>query len=122
MQHEALLEGGAEGTVQPVLEVVLAAPPHDVGEQVAEERRVLVEQRREVQGVLGRDELVEPELLRGQRGPLPRREAVVGVGASGADPLEDHPPRIGTTEPAPSAATPYACPVPGSHGRLGCSA
>ena len=69
VQDAPLLEGGTEGPVQAVLEVELAAPLHDVGEQVAVERGVLVEQGVEVQGVLGGHQLVEPDLARGQLGP-----------------------------------------------------
>ena len=50
VQHLALLEGGPQRAVQAVLEVEVAVPLDDVGEQVAEERRVLVEQRRRAAG------------------------------------------------------------------------
>ena len=66
-----LLQRGAQGAVQPVLEVELAAPPHHVGEQVAVEGGVLVEQRVEPQRVLGGHQLVEPHLARREGGPLP---------------------------------------------------
>jgi len=59
MQHVALLERGAQRPVQSVLQVEVAAPLHDVREEVAVERGVLVEQRRQLEGVLGRDQLVE---------------------------------------------------------------
>ena len=59
VQDVALLQGGPERPVEPVLEVVLAPPLHDVCEQVAVERRVLVQERRQLQGVLRGDELVE---------------------------------------------------------------
>ena len=48
MQHVALLQGGPQRAVQPVLEVEVAVPLHDVGEQVTEERAVVVEQRGEL--------------------------------------------------------------------------
>ena len=75
VQHVALLQGGAQRAVQAVLEVELALPLDDVGEQVAVERRVLVEQRGELQGVLGGDQLVEPDLARRQRRPVARASA-----------------------------------------------
>ena len=103
-----LLERHPERAVDAVLEIVLALPPHDMGEEVAEERGLLVEQGGEVQGVLRRDELVEPELLRRDRRPVSRLEAVVGIGTSAADPLEDHRSRIGTAERLPVST----CPAP----------
>src|SRR3954454_15409953 len=48
VQHLALLQGRTQRAVQAVLEVEIAVPLDDVREQVAEERRVLVEQRREL--------------------------------------------------------------------------
>src|SRR5689334_8151408 len=47
----ALLECGPEGPVQAVLEVEVVAPLHDVGEQVAEEGRVLIEECGQLEGV-----------------------------------------------------------------------
>jgi hypothetical protein len=54
VEDPALLERGAEGAVQPVLQVEVALPLHDVGEQVAVERGVLVEEGVELERVLGR--------------------------------------------------------------------
>src|SRR3954464_1909869 len=85
-----LLQGGAQGTVQAVLEVELAVPLHDVREQVAVERRVLVQQSRELEGVLRRDELVETYLTGRDSRPLLRREPVIRIGAPLAHTLEDH--------------------------------
>ena len=90
VQDVALLQSGAQRAVQAVLEVVLALPPHDVGEQVTEERRVLVEQGRQLERVLGGHELVEPDLARRNRRPAARGQAVVGVGPTVAHALEDH--------------------------------
>ena len=73
VQDVPLLEGGPQRPVQAVLEVEVAAPLHDVREQVAEERGVLVEERRELQGVLG--------------GRSARR-AAPGVGAARPSPAE----------------------------------
>src|SRR5918993_5583977 len=105
MQHVPLLERCPQRAVQAVLEVELLVPKHDVGEQVAEEGRVLVEQRRELERVLGRDQLVEPHLPRRHRGPLLGAEAVVGVRPTVADPLEDHgPDSRGERDTRPSRA------------------
>ena len=71
MQDLPLLERGPERTVQAVLEVESSRHSHAVREQVAEERRVLVEQRGELEGVLGGHQLVQPHLARRQRGPVP---------------------------------------------------
>ena len=90
VQDVALLEGSTQGPVQAVLQVVLALPLHDVGEQVAVERRVLVEEGGQLEGVLGGDQLVEADLARRQRGPRLGGQAVVGVGPPLTDALEDH--------------------------------
>jgi hypothetical protein len=90
VQDAALLQRRAQGAVQPVLQVEVAAPRHDVREQVAVEGGVLVAQGVEVQRVLGRHQLVEADLARGQLGPGARRQSVVGVGPADAHPLEDH--------------------------------
>jgi hypothetical protein len=62
VKHEALLEGRAQRPVQAVLQLEVPSPLHHVGEQVAEEGRVLVEQRRELEDVLGGHELVQANL------------------------------------------------------------
>src|SRR5690606_27461099 len=91
VQDRTLLEGRAVGAVPPVLQVEDALVLHDVGEQVAEEGRVLGEQGVEVEGSLGGDELVEAHLARGHLGPVPGgHPAVVRVGAPVTDGLEDH--------------------------------
>ena len=90
MEHEPLLEGGSQGAVQSVLEVELSAPPDDVREEIAVERRVLVEERVQAEGVLGRDELVEADLSGWQGGPGAGAEIVRRVRSAVAHPLEDH--------------------------------
>ena len=90
VEDAALLERGPEGAVETVLEVEVALPLHDVGEEVAVEGGVLVEQGVELEGVLGGHQLVEPHLARGQVGPGARGQPVVGVGPAEAHPLEDH--------------------------------
>lgn len=84
------MQSGAQCAVQAVLEIEVASPFDDMGEQVSEERGVLVEQRRELQGVLGGDQLIEPDLARRQGRPVPRRECMVGVRSPIAHTLEDH--------------------------------
>ena len=90
VQHVALLERRPERPVQAVLEVELAAPLDDVGEQVAVERGVLVEEGGEVEGVLGGDQLVEPHLARRHLGPVAGASARARGRAGLADALEDH--------------------------------
>src|SRR6478735_7831961 len=81
VQDGALLERGPHGPVQPVLEVEDAVVLHDVGEQVAVERRVLGQQGVEVERALGRHELVETHLAgRHVRPVLDAHLAVVRVG------------------------------------------
>ena len=72
------------------LEVVLVAPQHHVREQVAVEGRVLVQQRGQLQGVLGGDQIVEADLARRHGGPTLGGEAVVGIGTPDPHALEDH--------------------------------
>jgi len=91
VQDVALLECRAEGPVEPVLEIELAVPLHHVGEEVAEERRVLVEQSHQLEGVLRGHQLVEADRPRRQRSPPLGRQTMVRVGARIADTLEDHP-------------------------------
>src|SRR5215210_3408498 len=101
MQHQALLQCCAQGAVQPVLEVERSAPLDDVREQVAVERRVLGQQRVEVEHPLRGDQLVEPHLARGDVSPLALRVLVIGIGPMVPDSLKDHPPRIGCRTPRP---------------------
>src|SRR3954469_6704801 len=90
MKHGPLVEGGPEGSVQPVLEVELTLPLDHVREQVSVERGVLGQQRVQVELALGRHELVEPDLAWRKLRPVPRRQTVLGIGASIAHRLEDH--------------------------------
>src|SRR6478752_2615284 len=90
MQDVSLLEGRTEGAVQSVLEVEVVAPLDHVGEEVAEEGGVLVEQGGQLQGVLGGHELVEPHRSQRQRRPVPGAQVVGGVGSPVAYALEDH--------------------------------
>ena len=53
VQAVALLERRSQGPVQPVLEVEITLPLHRVREEVAVERRVLVQQPVELQLPLG---------------------------------------------------------------------
>lgn len=56
--------------MQPIFKIEVALPGHDVSEQVAEERRVLFEQRLKVERALSGYQLVKAHLLRGNGGPL----------------------------------------------------
>lgn len=66
MDHRPLLQSRTKRPVQAVLQVQLALPLDDVGEQVAVKRRVLGQQCLEIECSLGGDQLVEPHLARGQ--------------------------------------------------------
>lgn len=90
MHRIALLERGANRTVQSVLEVQVALPIDDVGEQVAEVGRVLVKEEIEVQLRLGRHEFAEPHLRRGDLGPVALSESMIGVWPSGIHSFENH--------------------------------
>ena len=87
----ALLQGGAERTMQPVLEVKLPLPLDHMGKQVTVKRGVFIEQRRQVKSVLGSNELVQSDLVRWKLGPVPHPQPVVGVRARVTDPFENHP-------------------------------
>ena len=56
----------------------------------SESKRARFEERGQLQGVLGRDQLVEAHLARRQRRPPRGGQAVVGVRPSLTDALEDH--------------------------------
>ena len=105
MDHGSLLEGRAERAMQSVLEVELAAPLDDVGEQVTVERRVVVQQRGEMQRVLGGDQVVDPHLPRGDLRPVARLQPVSGVGTPLTHPLEDHGVTISTPQARPPDST-----------------
>ena len=66
MDHRPLLQSRTKRPVQAVLQVQLAFPLDDVGEQVAVKRRVLGQQCVEIERPFGGDQLVEPHLARGQ--------------------------------------------------------
>ena len=81
VENRSLRQCGSEGPVQAVLEVELPLPLDTVGEQVAEERRVVGEQAPQVERALRRDELTELDDARRDVGPvLCRDEPVVGIG------------------------------------------
>ena len=90
MQHVALLERCPQRSMQAVLEVQIAAPPHDVGEQVPVEGGVVVQQRIQLEGGLGRDQFVEAHLGGWDVSPPSRVEAVGGVRPLVPHALEDH--------------------------------
>jgi len=64
MHHIALLECGANCAMQSVLQEQVALPFHDVGEQVAEEGRILIEELIQVQLRFRGYEVVETHLCR----------------------------------------------------------
>ncbi|VTR10506.1 heat-inducible transcription repressor [Clostridioides difficile] len=86
----AVAQRRANGAMQSVLQVELALPPHDVGEEVAVERGVLAEEFVQGEDLGDRRQLVEPQLSRRDLGPAARRQPVVGVGLALPHPFEDH--------------------------------
>lgn len=90
MDGLALLQGCTQSPVQTILQVELAAPRHDMGEEITVEGGVVLEQAAQVQGALRGDELVETHLDGWDLGPLFLHIPVVGVGAGVADSFEDH--------------------------------
>ncbi len=99
VQHVSLLEGGSQRPMQTVFEIELAVPIHDVGKQVSIERGVRIEQRRQVERVFRRDELIEPDLVGRQLRPIGDGEAMLGVRTVIAHALEDHQSSLGEELP-----------------------
>jgi hypothetical protein len=90
MQDQALLECGAQRPVQSVFQVQLTVPVDNVREQVAVEGRVGGEDGVQVQHVLRRDQLVQPNRPWRYLRPFPRGPGMFGVRPSVPDLLEDH--------------------------------
>ena len=65
-------------------------PSHDVGEEVPIKSGVILEEIRQVQGALRRDELVQTHLNGCQLGPLLLRVPVAKVWTGVTDTFEDH--------------------------------
>lgn len=58
VQHLSLLQCSPKRPMQAVLEIELAVPVDNMGEQVSIEGGVLIKQSRQIEGVLGRGELI----------------------------------------------------------------
>ena len=93
----ALVEGGPDRPVQPVLQIQGSLVLHHVREKVTEKRGILSQQRLQVQGALGGHQLIQPDRTRRQRGPvLWRGVTVLGVRAPLAHSFEYHHATLGT--------------------------
>ena len=92
MDDRPLRKGGPKCPVQPVLEVQLPFPFHNMSEQVTVERGVGGQQSLEVQRPLCRNEFVEPDLTWRQLRPLAQAGVVLWVRAPVTDSFKDHPP------------------------------
>lgn len=90
VQDLPLVEGGAKRAMQTVFEIQVALPGDDVCEEVAVVRRIFIKQRRQLQRVFGRDQLVQSHGARRDSGPIAGLEAVDGIGARVTYTLEDH--------------------------------
>ena len=90
VDHVALLEGGADGAVKSVLEEEFAIPFHDVGKEVAEVGRVLIEKVIQIECRLGCDEVVKANLTRRNFRPGTLSEPMIGVGALRVHSFENH--------------------------------
>lgn len=91
MKCVPLLQRRAECAVETVLQIQLAPVGHHVGEQVAVERRVLLQQGVQIQGALRGSQLIEPYLLWRDGGPLLLDIPVVRIRAPFPDSFEYHP-------------------------------
>lgn len=90
MNRLALMQCRPQCAMQAVLKVVLAPPEHHVGEQVAVESGILIQQGVQVECAFGGDQLVETHLLGGNLRPIPLCIAMIGVGLVVSDTFEDH--------------------------------
>ena len=91
MQGGTLLKRRPQGPVQAILEIQLALPLHDVGEQVAVERGLLGKERCQVQGAFGGDQLSESDHPRRDVSPVPGRlKTVRRIGSPVTHRPEDH--------------------------------
>lgn len=97
MQRGPLLQRRAHSPVQAVLEVQHFLPLHDMREEIPVERAVLAEQVMQIQVALGGDEFVDANLPRRQVRPLREGQAMLRIGLSVANRLENHGPSVGET-------------------------
>jgi DNA helicase HerA-like ATPase len=85
-----LLKRGAQRAMQPVLQIELAAPRHDVGEEVTIEGGIFFQECFQVQRPLCGNELVQAHLVRGDGRPLLLDVTMIWVRAYVSDALENH--------------------------------
>lgn len=91
MDCGALVQGGADGPVQPVLQVEGSLVLHYMREQVAEKGGIFSQQCFQVKGALGGHQFVQPDRTRRERRPfLGRRITMVGVRAALAHSFKYH--------------------------------
>jgi hypothetical protein len=91
VQSGTLLQRGAQGAVQAVLEIQLALPLNNMGEQVAVEGGLFGQQRCQVKVAFGGDELIEPDHPRRDISPVPRRlQTMCRIGTPVTYRPEDH--------------------------------
>lgn len=90
MHRLPLLQSSPERAMQTVLEIELTAPGDDMGEEIAVEGGILLEQCFEIEGPFRRDKLIQANLVRSDRCPLLLGVPVVGVGTYVTDTLENH--------------------------------
>ena len=90
MDFAATLEGGAQGALEAILEVKVAPPIDDVGEEIAIQRGVVGQQRLEVKGCFGGDQLIEPDLPRFDHRPVLQAQTMRRVRPRLPNLLENH--------------------------------
>src|SRR6476620_4261412 len=109
------MQGGPQRAVNAVLQVQLTAPPDDVREQVAVERRVLGQQLLQIKRILGGDELIETDGTGRDLRPFPGSACMIGIGPPVPDLLKDHHSSL-VEDPVPPLARAIARPGPGPRG------
>ena len=85
-----LLQCSSQCTMETVLQIQIPPPGDDMGEEVAVEGRILLEQCLQIEGALGGHQLIQPDLMRCDGSPLLLDVPMVGVRADITHALEDH--------------------------------
>jgi hypothetical protein len=116
MHRLPLLQGSTQRTMQTVLQVEVTAPGHHVGEQVAVEGGVLLQQRLQIKGPFGGDQLIEANLVRSDGGPLLLDIPMVGVRPDITHALENHADTLASADGRPEHGNVTISPRPGGRG------
>ena len=84
------LEGSSKGSLETIFEIEVSVPGDDMGKQVTIEGRVLGQKGTKVEHMLGRDKLVESQLLWFDLHPVFRSQRMTRVRAYVTHFLKNH--------------------------------